>query len=162
MLNYSIVVMSAKPGTKKENITETKAYAKTQVTSTMSMDAFAQHIADHGSKYGRGDVYAILAEAVDCLRELILEGKKVTLGDLGAFYPSLKSTGAEDAASLTAANIKALNVRWAPGKRFRNLRDDASFQCVPSRRGIADTLAAERGNASEGGNDGEDEGNSMD
>ena len=145
MLNYSISVLSTKPGTKKADITETKAYATAQISSVMSMTEFAEHIADHSSKYNRGDIYAILAQAVDCMRELILDGKKVTLGDLGAFYPRVKSTGAKTAEELTAQNITAVNVRWAPGVRFKNLRAEATFQCVPSRQAVTDALAAERG-----------------
>ena len=167
MVNYSIAIMSTKPGTKKENITETRAYAKTQISKVMDMSSFAQHIADHGSKYNRGDIYAILAQAVDCMRELILDGRKVTLGDLGAFYPQVKSTGAKTAEELTAQNITAVNVRWAPGKLFKNLRAEATFQCVPSRQAVADALAEERSkstlqNNDEGGNTGGEGGNSMD
>ena len=75
MLNYVISILSTKPGLKKANITETKAYAVAQTSGTMDMEEFASHIAEHGSKYKRGDIYAILAEAVDCMREQLLEGK---------------------------------------------------------------------------------------
>ena len=32
MINYSIVIMSTKPGTKKADIVETKAYGSTQIS----------------------------------------------------------------------------------------------------------------------------------
>lgn len=169
MINYSIAIYSTKPGTKKENITETKAYAVSQVTDMITLDEFARHIADHGSKYKRGDIYAILAEAVDCLREQLLEGKKVSLGDLGSFSVRLKSEGATTASDLSAQHIKKVNVCWTKGKLFKNLREDAEFQCVPSRKAAKDALTAERAKETmqseenSGGNDGgNDGGNSID
>jgi len=39
--------------------------------------------------------------AVDCMREQLLEGKKIRLGDLGDFSVSLTSKGVESADKLT-------------------------------------------------------------
>ena len=39
---------------------------------------------------------------VDCMREQLLEGKKIRLGDLGDFSIVLSSKGAEDADKFTA------------------------------------------------------------
>ena len=55
-----------------------------QYTEVMNIERFARHIATHGSVYSRADISAILYMAVDCLRELLLEGKKIRLGDLAA------------------------------------------------------------------------------
>ena len=140
MINYSIVIMSTAPGTKKEDITETKAYATSQVTEVLDLHKFAKHIADHGCTYDRADIAAILTKTVDCLHELILEGKKINLGELGGFYPELVTEGAKTADAFTAANIKAVNVCWSPGKGFKNLREDAQFQLVASRKAQADAI----------------------
>ena len=133
MINYSIVIMSAQPGTKKEDITESKAYGTSQVSEVLDLQKFAKHIADHGCTYDRADIAAVITKAVDCLHELILEGKKVNLGELGGFYPELVTEGAKTVDAFTAANIKEVNVKWIPGKRFKNLRDEAQFQLVPTR-----------------------------
>ena len=133
MIDYSIAIMSAQPGTKKADITETKAYGTAQVREKLDLNKFAKHITDHGCSYDRGDVSAILTKAVDCLREMMLAGNKVTLGELGSFYPELQTRGATLAEDFTAANIEAVNVRWIPGKLFRDLRDEAEFQLVPTR-----------------------------
>ena len=71
--------------------------------------------------------------AVSCLRELLLEGKRVRLGDLGDFHIELKTEGAVTVDEFTAANIKDINVRWTPGKSFKNLRQEATFNLVPTR-----------------------------
>ena len=68
------------------------------------------------SVYSRADISAILYIAVDCMREMLLEGKKIRLGDLGDFSLLLTSKGAEDADKFTAQNITGVKVQWEPGQ----------------------------------------------
>ena len=138
MIDYSITIMSAQPGTKKADVTETKAYGSAQVREKLDLNKFAKHITDHGCSYDRADVAAILTKAVDCLREQILGGNKVILGDLGGFYPELKTKGATLAEDFDADNILEVNVRWVPGENFKNLRDEATFRLMPTRQAQAE------------------------
>ena len=55
-------------------------YASAQCNKVVSLDEFAKHIASHGSVYKRADIGAVLTMAVDCLREMLLNGYKVGLG----------------------------------------------------------------------------------
>ena len=80
--------------------------------------------------------------AVDCMREMLLEGKKIRLGDLGDFSLLLGSKGAETADKFTAQNITQVKVQWEPGKEFKNLLDDAEFNLVASRSAQAAVLKA--------------------
>ena len=140
MINYSIFIMSTTPGTKKQDITETKAYGVAQSKETLDLTKFAEHITSHGCAYDRGDVAAILTKSVDCLREMMLEGKRVKLGELGTFHAELQTEGARTTDEFNANNIKEVNIRWTPGKRFQNLRDDAEFKLVPSLVAQADAI----------------------
>ena len=140
MIDYSIAIMSAQPGTKKADVTETKAYGTAQVREKLDLNKFAKHITDHGCAYDRGDVAAVLTKAVDCLREMMLAGNKVTLGDLGSFHPELQTEGAVTTEDFTSDNIKAVNVCWRPGKLFRDLRSDAEFKLVPKRSQQTDAV----------------------
>ena len=140
MINYSITIMSTTPGTKKADITETKAYATAQMTERLELDAFAEHISGHNSPFSKGMVKGILTDAVSCLREMLLEGKRICLGDLGTFSVELASDGARTTNEFSAQNIKEVNVRWSPGKKFKNLRDVATFQLVPNRTAQADAI----------------------
>jgi predicted histone-like DNA-binding protein len=140
MINYSIMIMGTKPGTKKENITETKAYGTAQVHEVLSFDAFCKHIADHNSPFSKGTVKGILTDAVSCLREQLLAGNKVKMGDLGDFHVELACEGAVTTDDFSAANIKEVNVRWTPSRDFQNLRQDAEFQLVPSRSAQSDAI----------------------
>lgn len=142
MINYSVALKNNRG---KDSATyPTKAYATAQFDEVYSLDKFAKHIADHGSVYGRGDIYAVLIQAVECLKELILQGKKISLGDLGAFYPTISSVGANTKADFTASNIKKLTVGWTKGSELKNMKDEATFQYVATRAVQAQSAAAER------------------
>ena len=140
MINYSIMIMGTKPGTKKADIQETKAYGTAQVHEVLDLDAFCKHIADHNSPFSKGTVKGILTDAVSCLREQLLAGNKVSLGDLGSFHCELATDGADTTDEFNAQKIKAVNVCWTPGQEFKNLRDDATFNLVPSRKAQADAI----------------------
>lgn len=140
MIKYSIAVLSSKPGTKKADIKETKAYGVTQIDEIMEMDDFCQHIAEHNSPFSKGAVQGILIDAVQCLREQMLAGNKVKLGALGDFHAEISTKGAKVTEDFSASNIQAVNIRWTPGKSFRNLRQDAAFQLVPSRKAVREDI----------------------
>ena len=119
-INYSIAML----GNPIDEDAPKKAYAKSQYTNILTLDKFAGHIASHGSKYNRAD-----------MREMLLEGKRIEMGDLGVFSISIQSRGAENLETFNPAiHIEQLNVNWTPGDRFRNLLEDAVFNLVPSRR----------------------------
>ena len=118
------------------------AFAVAQYTDVMTIEKFARHISSHGCVYSRADISAILYLAVDCMREMLLDGRKIRLGDLGDFSVGLTSTGAETADKFSAANITAVNVVWDCGKEFKNLVKDAEFNLVASRAAQAALLKA--------------------
>lgn len=159
MINYSIVLRTAnsnafeinqakariatakannqQPSAEDEALVATeikKAYAQAQYNEVMNLQAFARHIATHGCVYSRADIVAILTMAVDCLREQLLAGQKIQLGDLGSFYLSLNSKGADSAKTFNpTANITSVNVNWEQSREFKNLIDEAEWNLVASR-----------------------------
>ena len=123
-----------------------KAFAVAQYSEVMNIEKFAKHISTHGCVYSRADISAILYMAVDCMREQLLEGKKIRLGDLGDFSVMISSTGAESADKFTAQNITGVTVVWDPGKEFKTLTNDAEFNLVASRSVQAAVLKAIKAN----------------
>lgn len=122
---------------------QTMAYAIAQYADVMTIEKFAKHIATHGCVYSRADISAILYMAVDCMRELLLEGKKIRLGDLGDFSVNIQSKGADTPDKFNAAaHITAVNVNWDCGQEFKNLLADAEFNLVASRSAQAAVLKA--------------------
>ena len=133
------------PDPKDEALVETVVtnyFATAQYTEVMGIEKFARHIADHGTTYSRADIMAILYMAVDCMREQLLEGKKIRLGELGDFSVALSSKGAETAEKFSSQNIQRVTVCWEPGSEFRNLLADAEFNLVATRSAQAAVLKA--------------------
>ena len=120
-----------------------KAYAKAQVKEVMSFRDFVSHIAEHGG-YKRGQVKGVLSDMCSCLVEQLLEGKKVMLDELGNFWLSLSSEGAESCEAFNAKNITGVNIIFTPGEDFENLLSRATFNPVPSRSLQNAALKAEK------------------
>ena len=120
-----------------------KAYAKAQVKEVMSFRDFVNHISDHGG-YKRGQVKGVLSDMCSCLVEQLLEGKKVMLDELGNFWLSLSSKGAESCEAFSAKNITGVNIIFSPGEDFENLLSRAAFNPVPSRSLQNAALKAEK------------------
>lgn len=109
-------------------------YASAQTNKTVGLDEFAKHIATHGCVYKRADIAAVLTMAVDCLREMLLNGYKIELGDLGSFYVSLSSEGTITAADFNPVHhVKSVNVNWERGEDFANLKKNTEFNLVAIR-----------------------------
>lgn len=148
-INYSIVprtvnlaerTLAYKNGEKDSFVPQIKYYPAAQQSAVMNLDKFAAHIADHHSKYGKGDVYCVLTEAVSCMREQLLLGNKIILGDLGSFYISLSSEGSDYYNEFNVSLIKKVNVNWEQGDAFKTLLNDAQFELVETRKAAAETL----------------------
>ena len=76
------------------------------------------------------------------MREQLLDGKKIRLGDLCDFSVSLQSKGAATADKFSAQNITGVTVNWDCGQEFKNLIDEAEFNLVASRAAQAAVLKA--------------------
>ncbi len=120
-----------------------KYYAKAQTNKVLDINDFARHISMHGTVYGRADIQAILIMTVDCIREQLLEGNKINLGELGSFWVSLQSNGAKTAEEFVPGKIYGVKVIWTPGTEFQDLIENAKFNKVPSRLAQKAILAAE-------------------
>lgn len=139
MINYSVYML---PNQMDES-QPPKAYAKAQVKEVMNFRQFVAHIAEH-SGHKRGQVKGVLSDMCSCLVEQLLEGKKIVLDDLGNFWLSLSSEGAESCEAFTAKNITGVRILFTPGEDFENLLGRAAFNPVPSRAAQLATLKAEK------------------
>lgn len=115
-----------------------KAYARAQEKEVLDINAFAEHIVSHGCVYSKGDIVGILTMAVSCIRENLLAGNSVKLGDLGKFSLTLKSKGADTYEDFTAENIKRVRVKFSAGTDLDNLRQYAQFERVLTKKADAD------------------------
>ena len=139
MINYSVYMLPNQMDEKQP----AKAYAKAQVKEVMGFRQFVAHIAEHGG-HKRGQVKGVLSDMCSCLVEQLLEGKKILLDDLGSFWLSLSSEGAENCEAFTEKNITGVRILFTPGDDFENLIGRASFNPVASRAAQQATLKAEK------------------
>ena len=56
MIDYAIAIMGTTPGTKKEQITETKAYGTAQVREVLDIDKFVKHVSEHNCPFSPGTI----------------------------------------------------------------------------------------------------------
>ena len=85
-------------------------YATSVTDREMDFEAFVTHISEHNSPYSRGTVHGVLMDTLDCLQELILDGKSVRLGDLGLFSIGMASKAEETAKDVSAQSIKKVHL----------------------------------------------------
>jgi len=161
MIDYSLGIRLSNPSDKTS---EKLIYPYPQVREVLTLQKLARHIADHGSPFTRDVVVGVVTATVDCIREQLLCGNKVQLGELGSFYVTFTSEGVDDAETFNpATHIRSVNVRWDRGKNFTEMKQDAEFNYVASRKQQAEAKKAEKQQANEsvgGGSD--DSGNSGD
>ena len=98
-----------------------KYYGKVVTTNTMSYKELTKHMSEHNSVYGEDVCSGVAIKLQSCILEQLLEGKKVQFGDLGTFYLSVKSEGAESEDKFNMGqNIKGLYLRFSPSRQDVN------------------------------------------
>ncbi len=139
-INYSLCARSA-----GINSDEIKIYAVPQAKEILSLEEFAEHISDHNSLFDKSTITGVLMKMVSCLKEQLLAGNQVSFGDLGKFYVTFRTTGADSATDYSAASyIKRINVRFAPGDDLSNLIDEATLEQTTTLEAQAAALKAQK------------------
>lgn len=99
---------------KKENSldpnSEPMFYARAVPDRTVEFEDLVTHMSEHNSPYSRGVIHGVLTDMLDCVKELVLDGKNVRLGDLGLFSVGIRSKG-----SLTAKD-------WTIGTHLKGVK----------------------------------------
>lgn len=79
--------------------------------------------------------YSEAESALDYLLETIplvlREGRSVTLGDLGSFHVTFKTTGCDTPQDVGIRNIKKVNIRFVPGKALKDMVKQISIEKYP-------------------------------
>lgn len=111
-----------------------KWYGRVATTKTMTYQELCKHMSEHNSIYGEDVCLGVANKLQSCMLEQLLEGKKVQFGELGVFYLSVKSTGANKEEDFNLGiNINGLFLCFAPSRTDVNnlsskmLKKKASF-----------------------------------
>ena len=158
ILKYKMVTR-INPQNKSE---QPKWYAKAVQDRTIDFEDLVTHMSEHNSPYSRGVIHGVLTDMLDCVKELVLDGKSVRLGDLGLFSVGLKTSGAKTRDRWSVATHVqgvTLNVRNTKTWSNAELRKNTSLQELigydDGSNDIEDDTPSDSGNDSGGsGNNG--------
>ena len=134
-----------------ENAGKQLWYATAVTDREMSFDEFVEHIASHNSPYSRGVVNGVLMDTLDCLQELILDGKSVRFSDLGLFSLGMSSKGETTKKAVTAQSIEDVHLIVRNTKAWSNaeLKKKCKLQEYGTYSATDDDAAGNGGDSSD-------------
>ena len=131
-------------------------YAYPVVNETYDLDKLAEHMSSHNTPFSKGAIKGMLTDAVNCIRELNLQGIAVKITDLAIFSLGIKNKkGAKSIADWSAAkNIAGVKSRArATGNLISaNLNLDATIKRVDKGVIVIDGGGTDGGGSNGGGN----------
>ena len=93
-------------------IGKSKYFAIPSIDTTMDMEELAKHMSEHNTPFSKGAIMGVLTDMVQCIHEMVLEGKRVRLDNLAVFSVGLKNKGGtETAEEFSNNNISGLKLR---------------------------------------------------
>lgn len=116
-LKYRKIARTPQSG---ENANKKMWYATTVTDREVSFEDFVTHVSEHNSPYSRGTVHGVLMDTLDCLQELILDGKSVRFADLGLFSIGMTSKGVESKDKVSAASVEGVHLILRNTKSWSN------------------------------------------
>ena len=132
-------------------------YAYPVVNETYDLDKLAEHMSSHNTPFSKGAIKGMLTDAVNCIRELNLQGIAVKINDLAIFSLGIKNKmGAKSIGEWSAAkNIAGVKSRArATGNLISaNLNLDATIKRVDKGVIIVDGGGTDGGGNTPSGGD---------
>ena len=136
-----------------ENAGKELWYATVVTDREMNFEEFVDHISSHNSPYSRGTVHGVMMDMLDCLKELILDGKSVRLGDLGLFSIGMSSRGEVSRDKVTSASVEGIHLLVKNTKNWSNseLKKLCKITAYDARGGEEDGSGTTPGGGTNGG-----------
>ena len=91
-----------------------KYFAYPVIEETVNLDGLAGHMSSHNSPFSKGVIKGLLTDMVNCIKELLLEGKNVKIDDLAIFSIGIKNAkgGADSEEDFTVSkNVQSVKLR---------------------------------------------------
>ena len=87
-------------------------YARAVCDETYDTEKLARHMSEHNTPYSPGVIHGVLKDMINCIKELVLDGKNVKLNNLAIFSVGLKSAGAANLEDFSVnEHIKGVRLR---------------------------------------------------
>ena len=138
-----------------ENAGKKLWYATAVSDREMNFEDFVTHISEHNSPYSRGTIHGVLMDTLDCLKELILDGKSVRFSDLGLFSIGMTSRGEETREKVTAASVQGVHLIVRNTKNWSNAELKKLTKIVAYDEYVAGEGGGTAGNPSGGSSSGD-------
>lgn len=107
-----------------------KFYASVNNTGQYDFQTTCERIASY-STASRGDVMLVMDGLVMCLKEALLRGEVVQLGDLGNFQINVGSTGVATEEEFQVTMMRRPRILFRPGKILKEVLQNVSFEKLP-------------------------------
>ena len=131
-------------------------YAYPVVNETYDLDKLAEHMSSHNTPFSKGAIKGMLTDAVNCIRELNLQGIAVKIDNLAIFSLGIKNKmGAKSIGEWSAAkNVAGVKSRArATGNLISaSLNLDATIKRVDKGVIVIDGGGTDGGGSNGGGN----------
>lgn len=82
--------MNVYQNNREESTTYLKWYPRVDYKECLGIDGLADHMANHNTPFSKGTIAGILKDAVNCIRELTLNGLTVKIDNLAIFKCSVE------------------------------------------------------------------------
>ena len=143
MIRYKIYQNQQKKG-----VNAGKWFARAVSDETYDLGKLAEHMSKHNSPYSGGVIKGVLTDMVDCIKELLLDGKSVKIDDLAIFGVGIRSKAAETLEefslekNITGMRLKARatgNLSTTNLKLDSQLKQQAEYQKPTASGGGSDS-----------------------
>lgn len=132
-----------------------KYYARAFHDETVGLEELAEHMSNHNTPFSKGTIHGVLKDMVACVRELLLDSKKVKFDDLAIFSLGLTSKPADTSEDFTPSGniVKAyINALGTGEISKRQLDVTARFKEVMEyNRGESNTSGTSNGGSTPSG-----------
>ena len=118
-----IVIQRKNPMNKEE---EPKYYMKAHATEYIGVPEISRRI-EKECTVTRADVTAVLTALEDVFVDALSAGQVIRLGDLGTFYLSVLSKGAENEKDLNGSFVKRAKINFRPGTLIKGCLKTLSY-----------------------------------
>ena len=139
-----------------------KTYGKIIYRKTLTLDDMAEHIMKHGSVYTEDVVIGVITKMKNCMQEMLADGHKVKLDDIGTLYPTLTSAGVDNAKDFSATeNVTRIGIAFLADQSRKSMYKARSMrEAVNLSTSVYSELTGEEtaeNGATESGNNGNTE-----
>lgn len=107
MIRYKIYQNQQKKG-----LNAGKWFARAVSDEVYDLDKIAEHMAKHNSPFSAGSIKGVLTDMVECIKELLLDGKSAKIDDLAIFGVGIRSKAADTLAEFSLEkNITGMRLK---------------------------------------------------